>query len=225
MKLHLPCLLALLLNAPVLAADPMAAGLVPGRDYVELPLARSARVDKPLIRYFFWPGCKHCARFEQDLPAWRERQGDAIQFERIPAVFRPAWRLHALGYYAAEQLGQGDVFLDSLYQALLDQGHELKTREELVAYAAAQGLDRAAFLEALDLPEVKARVLAAERLQKQYSLPGVPALVINERYMTHGKLAGRVGELYRITEILAELPVTTAPPETASPSAVATLGQ
>lgn len=223
MMLRPICLLALLLAAPLAGADPMDAGLVPGRDYVELPLARSARPEKPIIRYFFWPGCKHCARVEQELPAWLERQGQAIQFERIPAVFRPAWRLHALGYYAAEHLQPGGSFHQALYRAILDEGHPLKTREELLAFAATQGLDKAAFQEALDLPEVKARVLAAERLQKRYNLPGVPALVVDERYLTHGKLAGRVSELLRITALLAGLPGASSRPEAGAPEAVAAM--
>lgn len=206
----LPWLAALLFAAPVGAMDPIAAGLVPGRDYVELPLARGETHAKPTVTYFFWPGCKHCARLEQALPPWLARHGEAVEFRRVPAVFRPSWRLHALAYYAAESLGRGEGFQQALYRAILEEGHELKTRDELTAFAVAQGLDRAAFLEALDHPEVKARVLAAERLQKRYGLPGVPALVVNERYLSHGKLAGRAGELLRITAVLAGLEANPA---------------
>lgn len=197
-------LLPLLLSTPALAAiDPAAAGLTQGLQYQVLPLPPEPANAKPEIVYFFWVGCKYCARVEQALPAWLAARGDTIAFRRVPAVFRPVWRLHALAYYAADSLNQGDYFLKALYKALLEEGHELKTRDEMIAFAVSQGLDKTAFTEALDSAAVKARVLAAERLQKRYLLAGVPAMVIDNHYVSNGKMAGTVSQLLNITAVLS----------------------
>lgn len=217
-RVLLSLLFGLSLAGPALASDPREAGLTPGMQYQVLPLPPQAAQDRPELVYFFWVGCKHCARLEQALPAWLAEREGRVEFRRVPAVFRPVWRLHALGYYAAEALNQGDYFLKAMYRAVTEDGHELKTREELIAFAVAEGLDKAAFVEALDSSGVKSQVLAAERLQKRYLLAGVPALVTDSHYVTNGKMAGTVSELLRITDILAGLNPAVPPAASAGPT-------
>lgn len=210
-----PFLIALV---PVVAraADPSGPGLTPGVNYQILPLPPQAAKAKPEVVYFFWVGCKHCARLEQALPDWLRAKGDSVSFRRVPAVFRPVWRLHALAYYAAESLGQGDHLLKAMYKALIEDNHELKTREELVAFAESEGLDKAAFIEALDNPAVKRQVLAAERLQKKFLLAGVPSLVVDEHYVTNGKMTGTVNALLQVTDALLGTPSGAPQPEPAA---------
>lgn len=216
MKALLLCL-ALLFSAPsVGAVDAQAHGLTPGVHFQILPLPPQTGNNKPEIVYFFWVGCKHCQKLEAALPTWLAQHGDAVSFRRVPAVFRPVWRLHALGYYAAISLNQGDYFMRAMTKAILEQGHELKSREELIAFAVAEGLNREAFIEALDSPTIKRQVLAAERLQKKFLLAGVPAMIIDSHYVSNGKMAGTSSELLRIVAILSG---QTPPPSKAMSTA------
>ena len=43
--------------------------------------------------------CIHCYTFDPLLSDWHKAQSDQVNFQRLPAVFSPAWQLLAQAYY------------------------------------------------------------------------------------------------------------------------------
>lgn len=120
--------------------------------------------------------------------AW-EGEGEAP-----PAMMWNTRDCHKLLAFALEQAGpevQTALKL-ALFRAHFNARRNLSDRSVLLDIAAAAGLHRAAAKAALDDPDLEARVLAEERQAWDLSISGVPAMIINDRFLIPGAQAPEV---------------------------------
>jgi predicted DsbA family dithiol-disulfide isomerase len=87
--------------------------------------------------------------------------------------------------YAATQ-GVGDAYHDAVADAYWLQAQSIDSRALLADIAESVGLERAAFLAALDAPEHNAAVNAEIAWAQDNGISGVPALVFDEKYLVVG---------------------------------------
>ena len=120
--------------------------------------------------------------------AW-EGEGEAP-----PAMMWNTRDCHKLLAFALEQAGpevQTALKL-ALFRAHFNARRNLSDRNVLLDIAAAAGLHRAAAKAALDDPDLEARVLAEERQAWDLNISGVPAMIINDRFLIPGAQAPEV---------------------------------
>jgi predicted DsbA family dithiol-disulfide isomerase len=101
---------------------------------------------------------------------------------------------HKLLTFALEQAGptvQTALKL-LLFRAHFNQRANLSDRDVLLNIAAKAGLHRAAAKAALDDPDLEARVLAEEQQAWDLNISGVPAMIVNDRFMIPGAQAPEV---------------------------------
>jgi predicted DsbA family dithiol-disulfide isomerase len=101
---------------------------------------------------------------------------------------------HKLLAFALEQAGpevQTALKL-ALFRAHFNHRANLSDRTVLLDIAAAAGLHRAAAKAALDDPDLEARVLAEERQAWDLNITGVPAMIVNDRFLIPGAQAPEV---------------------------------
>lgn len=87
--------------------------------------------------------------------------------------------------YAAAQ-GKADAYSDAVFRAYWQQARDIGDPATLAEIAVAIGLDRDAFLAALADPELEASVEADIAQAQSYGLTGVPAIVLDSRYLVMG---------------------------------------
>jgi protein dithiol oxidoreductase (disulfide-forming) len=138
---------------------------------------------------FFWYGCPHCYDFEPLLNKWKEKLPANVEFIRQPAAFNETWAKHAKAYYTAEALGVVDKIHADFFDAV-QKGQELETEEQLAKFFVAHGVKEADFHDAFNSFPVDAKLRQAAGLAARYGITGVPAIIINGKYKTNGKLAG-----------------------------------
>ena len=105
---------------------------------------------------------------------------------------------------ALEQAGpdvQTRLKLD-LFKAHFNHRRDLSDRAVLLDIAAAAGLHREAAKSALDDDALEARVIAEERQAWDHNITGVPAMIINSKFMVPGAQAPEtyVNVLRRVVE-------------------------
>lgn len=189
-------LLGLLVAFQALAADE-------GIDYVKLKAPQSTETgDKVEVLEVFWYGCPHCYTLEPFLERWVETMPEGAKFRRMPAVLGAHWEPHARAFYAAELLGVTDKLHHPLFKAMHDENRKILTKEDVVAFAAEQGIDRQEFQDAYDSFFVNMKVRRATDMVQRYGIDGVPALVVNGKYRTS---ATQTGGNARLMEVLDEL--------------------
>lgn len=160
--------------------------------------------DKIEVVEIFWYGCPHCHDFEPYMDAWLETKPDDVAFIRMPGIFRQDWLAHARAFYAAEQLGVLDAVHGKLFHEIHNRGRHLNSEAELKRFFEQMGIDGNAFTEAYNSAETENRIKEALVKARRYQITGVPAVVINGKYLTSGPLAGSFERMIEVMEQLIE---------------------
>ena len=114
--------------------------------------------------------------------------------EAPPAMMWNTRECHKLLAFALEQAGaaaQTQLKL-ALFAAHFNQRRNLSDRAVLLDIAAGVGLHREAAKAALDDPELEARVVSEEQQAGDLNITGVPAMIVNNRFMIPGAQAPEV---------------------------------
>jgi len=126
------------------------------------------------------------ARIEAGRPRFaamaREQYGLAINPGPLGIDSRPA----LIGEQYAVTQGCGDTYHDAVADAYWLQARSIDNREVLADIAESVGLQRAAFLMALDAPAYAEAVDAEIAWAHANEISGVPALVFDEKYLVVG---------------------------------------
>ena len=192
-----------LLGLFLLPAGTALAEYVEGTQYKRLaapvPTVDASKVE---VVELFWYGCPHCYRLEPDLKKWLKNKPANVVFVRVPAVFRPLWGFHAKVYYTAEVLGVLDQVNPAMFEAMHVQRRKLNSVDEVKALFAQYGVTSEKFDNAFNSFAVDAKVRRATDLTRRYGLEGVPALVINGKYVTDGVMAHGHHGMLQVTDYL-----------------------
>lgn len=175
-------------------AAPLAAqtAFQEGRHYVRLPqqVAVSAPTGKFEVIEFFWYGCPHCNLFEPTLEAWVKKLPADVAFRRVHVGFRPSFEPQQRLYVTLETLGLVETMQRKVFAAIHLQNMRLDKPEQIFDFVAANGVDRAKFIETFNSFGVQSRVRQGSKLAESYKIDGVPALGVHGRYYTSPSLAG-----------------------------------
>jgi thiol:disulfide interchange protein DsbA len=175
--------------ATVAQASPQAP--VNGSDYRTLGQAQptEAPAGKVEVLEFFWYSCPHCFALDPSLIEWVKKQGNAISFKRVPVMFRPSFVPQQKLYYALETMNRMDLH-EKVFHAIHADRKPLNTDNEITDFIAAQGVDKAKFLEVYNSFGVQTKVRRAAQLQEAYKIDGVPTLAIGGHYLTSPSIVG-----------------------------------
>ncbi|GAW86052.1 thiol:disulfide interchange protein DsbA [Bathymodiolus platifrons methanotrophic gill symbiont] len=191
-----------LLSLFVFASVSFAAG----KGYKDLsatqPTQDPAKVE---VIEFFWYGCPHCYQFEPALDEWKANLPENVTFIRQPAVFSAVWAKHAKAYFTAEVLGVVDKVHADFFLDIQVKKQKLTSEEDLAVFFVAHGVDKAAFHDAYNSFIVDTKMRQAKTMGPRYGITGVPAIVVNGKYLVNGKTAGSHGGMIKVmNELIAQ---------------------
>lgn len=112
----------------------------------------------------------------------REHYGLELNAGQLVANSRPA----LVGAKYAEQQGAGDAYHAAVFGAFWQEAKDISDRVVLGDIAEAVGLERVAFLQAIEFPVYQAAVQADVNQASAYGLHAVPALIFDEKYLVSG---------------------------------------
>ncbi len=183
-----------------------AQSLVEGEHYEVLPEPLETRVDEGQIAVTeaFWYGCPHCYDLEEPLNAWVAEQPEDVSFQRMPATMGGDWNTHAFAFYAAQQLGILDDLHDDFFHAIHEEGRSLNDADAIAAFFSDYGVSEEDAKEALGSFGVKGEVNQAHARMRQMQLMGVPALIVDGRYLVTPSSAGSLANMPQIAGALVE---------------------
>lgn len=154
---------------------------------------------------FFWYGCPHCYQFEPAIEKWRSNLPDNVTFIRQPAVFSAVWAKHAKAYFTAEVLGVVDKVHEDFFQAIQVNKQQLTSEDDLAKFFVAHGVDEAAFHDAYNSFIVDTKMRQAKSMGPRYGITGVPAVVVNGKYLVTGRTAGSHDGMIKVmNELIAQ---------------------
>lgn len=195
----------LLLSFGLIHSSNARADIVAGKDYTVLTNPQLTQTgDKIEVLEFFWYGCPHCYSLNPLLKTWLTNLPSDIEFRYVPAIFRPNWVAGAKIFYAIETLGITAALHDKIYDAIHRDKIDLNNESILFDWIEKQGVDRKKFENTYNSFAIQNQVAKSTEMSRQYQLTGVPALVINGKYVTSGKMGGTPQDTIKTLEALIE---------------------
>ena len=190
-------------------ADPAPAArasrFIDGKHYKTLIPAQptSSPPDKIEVAEVFMFSCSHCYNFEPHIQQWLENKASYVEYVRIPANFNPMAREHSRAYYAAVQLGIAEQITIPFFREFHSNRNPLNTPDRLAKFFYRFGISEDDFLKAFNSFEVDSRVRQADKLTRRYQITGVPAVVINGKYVSGAEMTDGFENLIALMNDLA----------------------
>lgn len=183
-------------------------GPVEGQHYVKLstpaPVSLPTPDKKVEVVEFFWYGCPHCSDMHPRLKAWAQRQPADVTLLYQPVVARDRWEGGARMHFTLLALGEQQRLADALFEATQLDGLDLNDEAAMLGWAERQGLDRQRFSAAYHSPQVQRQVAEARSVAERYQLRGVPALVVDGRYLTSNAYTGSADDTLAMVDRLVQ---------------------
>lgn len=195
----------LLLSFSLISLSSARADIVEGKDYTVLATPQPTQDGNTIeVLEFFWYGCPHCDSLHPHLKTWLMNIPKDVSFRYVPATLRANWVSAAKIFYTIEAIGKTDVLHDKVYDAVHRDKIDMNNESVLFDWVEKQGIDRKKFEDTYRSFSVQNQVARSTQLSRQYQLTGVPALVINGKYITSGKMGGTPQDTIRTLEALIE---------------------
>jgi thiol:disulfide interchange protein DsbA len=199
---------------PAASAEPLGPTLwQPGVNYTLIVPAQPTSVPAGQVEVleFFWYACPHCYDLEPQVEAWQKSKPAYISFSRVPVTWSEGHRALARLFYTLKSLGK----LDQLHAAVFKEihvdgnplvaadGDEAETERIQSAFAKKQGIPEDEYKKAYHSFSVDADLQKADALVQRYRIDGVPAFVINGKYVADVRTAGTPERLMSLVGDLA----------------------
>ena len=200
MKKHLTGWLAAI--ALALLSFAAQAQLAVGRDYALIDPAQPTDTPTKIeVTEFFSYACPHCADLEPYIVKWAAKLPADVVLKRVPVGFNnPFYQLMARFYYTLEAIGEGKRLDAAVFSAIHEKGLKLIDDKSLMDWVTAQGVDAKTFSDAYSSFGVMSKVKRADQLAQAAKIRGVPALVVDGRYLVVGQNVKSHAEMLALTD-------------------------
>lgn len=146
------------------------------------PIDVQVPAGKIKVQEIFWYGCPHCYHLEPTFNKWATEQKDDVVIDRMPAAMGGIWGIHARAFFAAKVLGIYDQVHEPFFTAV-QQRQALNNDDQIAEFFSHYGVSKDDALKALQSFGVKSQLNMAASATRAYGLMGVPAIVINGKYV------------------------------------------
>jgi protein dithiol oxidoreductase (disulfide-forming) len=152
----------------------------------------------------FWYACPHCYDFEPYVHEWLENKPDDVTFRRMPGIFRKSWIPHAKAFFTAEKMGILDKIHSPLFTAIHRDKKKIHDDSAMKKFFVKQGVDKGEFTKIYESDEIDTKVKQAFVMGQRYKITGVPAVIVNGKYLVSASSAGSFENLLKITDALVD---------------------
>ena len=180
--------------------SPKGLTITEGKDYTKLASPQAPKDGKKEVQEFFWYGCPHCYKIEPAVQAWKKTLPADVRFVRYHAQWNAAMQSHQRIAMTLQSLGKSDELDDKVFAAIQDQGRALTNEDKISEFMVENGVDKAAWDKAFKSFDVNANIVTADALFKNYQLDGVPALIVNGKYVVKGDSAQALRVVNKLLE-------------------------
>lgn len=200
MKLIKYTLLSLIFTASFAFAKDYA----PGKGYELIsspqPILADGRIH---VEEIFWFGCPHCFTLEPSIEKWKAGLADNVAFSKMPASFNKTWATHAQLFYTIEALGLAKKLNSAVFKAIHVNKQRLASQEEQRDFIVANSdVSAEKFDRTYRSFSVKSQMKRADKRIRNYQITGVPAVVVNGKYLVSVSTAGSEQEFFNVLNYL-----------------------
>ena len=156
------------------------------------------------VEEVFWYGCGHCFALEEFVKSWQKKLAADVEFNQVPAMFGKTWVVHAQMFYVAQALGVKDKLHGDVFNEIHLNKKRLLKKDEQRAFFADYGVSAEDFDKAYNSFTVKSRLKQTDKRVRGFKISGVPAVVVNGKYVVDAGSAGGAGNIFKVVNYLIE---------------------
>ncbi|MGL4475828.1 MAG: thiol:disulfide interchange protein DsbA/DsbL [Shewanella sp.] len=197
-----------LLVALALVIAPMAAMAADYKEGVHYTVINQGPATaKPEIKEFFSFYCGHCFNFAKTVvPQIKSTLPKGVAFNQAHVEFigREMGPEMSSAFAVARQLGVEEKIENAMFSAIHEKRQNFTNRDDIRALFIANGVDAKDFDAAANSFMVNAQVANMKRDTENAKIQGVPALVVNGKYLVKTDAIKSYDEMLDIAYFLAE---------------------
>ncbi|HKM14505.1 MAG TPA: thiol:disulfide interchange protein DsbA/DsbL [Marinospirillum sp.] len=187
-----------LLVVSLVASQVMAQGYTTLKD----PAPLQVTADKIEVTAVFSYTCGYCYQLEPQLQTWTLKQSSDVQVVKLPAAFNKQWEHLARAYYIMDVLNLTEQAHMAMFNAIHQQNANLGSQRALGNFFEQYGIKSDQTEQLYTSFGVESRLRQDVARIKAYRITGVPALVIDGRYVVDGKSAGSLENMLVVADKL-----------------------
>ncbi|WP_330924563.1 thiol:disulfide interchange protein DsbA/DsbL [Candidatus Sororendozoicomonas aggregata] len=171
---------------------------------LDKPVPTQVTDGKIEVAEVFWYGCPHCYTLESVVSAWKPTLREDTQFIRVPAFFGPnIWKTHAQLYYTLKNMGVLEKVHGAIFDEVQNKRNYLENPKEMARFLSKRfGINKATFEKNYNAIGVTHQLLRASSAIRGYGLAGVPAIVIDGKYVVEPAMAGSLENMTKVSDFL-----------------------
>lgn len=158
--------------------------------------------DKIEVAELFWFGCGHCFALEPSLKAWKKTMPANAEFKKVPAIFSARWEFHGQAFYTMQALGLPEKAYDDFFNSIHVNRKPLNNMSQLVRFLSAFDKTEEQVESAFNSFDVNNKMRAAKKITRQSGAQGVPAIVVDGKYITSQQLGGGTSQMFTVVNQL-----------------------
>lgn len=186
---------------PALANE--ALGIAEGVEYKKIPTPQSTAPHEKKVVEVFYYGCPHCYELESSVHQWLKNKPKEVHFERMPAVLNnPNWVFMARVFYTAKFLGIEQPFHTKYFDAIQRDRKPIFNVDALAKFVEPMGIKPDAYKQMFNSFQVTSAVSRAKQMTQNYGIDGVPAVIVNGKYLTDVPMASSRQALWKVVNQL-----------------------
>lgn len=170
---------------------------------VDPPLEPSTG-EKIEVTELFWYGCGHCFTLEPHIKSWKAKIPSNASFVKVPAVFSEGWKFHGQAFYTMEALGVFEKANDAFFHNIHVKRNPINDLDQLVDFLADFDKSEEEVTKAFNSFAVDNKVRNAKMITEKSKAKGVPAILVDGKYLTSVSLAGSADKMFAVVNKLVE---------------------
>lgn len=169
----------------------------------------SSPPDKIEVAEFFWYGCPYCYRMDAYLEEWQREKPDEVNFIHVPAVWDdPVMETHARLFLALQAKGVLEDAHRDAFRAFHTEQRQLLTLADQERFAERHGVSGEDYRNAYRSFGVQSNLTRIKDLMRRYRILGVPAMVVNGKYVVRVTPDSSIPDLLEIVDELVQRELT-----------------
>jgi thiol:disulfide interchange protein DsbA len=201
--------------AALFATTAMASPVDPknGAEYITLAAPQAPQVvgKKIEVIEFFAYHCPACNLMEPHVADFVKKQGENINFKRIPFPFTGPNDPEAHLFLTLDAMGKSEEYGPKVFRSFHVERVRLSTDEAILNWVAKSGLDKAKFTEYWNSFGVLTKLRRLPQLVSNlYKVDGTPTFVVDGRFLTSPGAVGQANPTVGNADVPAAFSTTLA---------------
>jgi protein dithiol oxidoreductase (disulfide-forming) len=178
---------------------------IEGKHYEVLKAPTTTRYNKKIeVAEVFWFGCNHCYALESYLTQWQKDLPEDVDFWKSHATWNETLKTHARVFYTAKALGIEERLVPAAFNTIQVEKRYLTGNSELEYFFKGFGIDKDKYKAVSASFGVNNAIKQADNRMRQWSITGVPTLIVNGKYKVSASRTVGTNKLLEVVDFLIE---------------------